>query len=110
MSSSTPTLPVPPRKPTSDLAEVREQLERIERMLQRVVTRPVGDVLTTEQAMRRLGYTDADAFRDAVHEQGIPYVRMNKRRWMFEAIALDAWIAERRIDPRAIRRGRRTAA
>lgn len=106
MSEPTATLPAPPHEPSVDLGELKEQLDRIEQMLQRVSTRPehvAGELIPAAVVMKRMGYTNTQSFMVAVRRAGIPFVRVNRRRIGFEPRAVDAWIESRST-------GRRRAA
>jgi hypothetical protein len=51
--------------------------------------------LKSSAVMRLLGYKDRGAFWDFVHRGGVPHVRLNARRIMFEEQALADWLAHR---------------
>ena len=53
--------------------------------------------LKTEAVMRLFGYSDRAAFLVAVHSAGIPYVRINARRFLFEESAINAWLESRTV-------------
>lgn len=52
---------------------------------------------TPEEAARLLRYNDRKAFYDAVHRDGIPYLRQNARRYLFPAAPLHAWLSRRAV-------------
>lgn len=56
--------------------------------------------LTAKQVMPVLGYTDVGAFWSAVRAAGIPFVRFNARKILFEEKAVEAWIASRTVGGR----------
>jgi predicted DNA-binding transcriptional regulator AlpA len=48
--------------------------------------------LTATDVMRLLSYTDRSAFWQAVRRNGLPYVRLNARRCVFEESAVREWL------------------
>ena len=53
--------------------------------------------LKSDQVMTILGYTDRSSFWQAVRRSGIPYVRVNARRCIFDREQLMAWIQRRSV-------------
>jgi predicted DNA-binding transcriptional regulator AlpA len=53
--------------------------------------------LKSEQVMQTLGYTDRSAFWQAIKAAGIPFVRINSRRCIFEESAVRAWLDSRTV-------------
>jgi predicted DNA-binding transcriptional regulator AlpA len=53
--------------------------------------------LKASEVMPLLGYSDLSAFWVAVKNSGIPYIRINKRRCLFEESAVRAWLDARTI-------------
>ena len=51
--------------------------------------------LASCKVMALLGYKDRGAFWDFVHRSGVPHVRLNARKIMFEEQALADWLAHR---------------
>lgn len=47
--------------------------------------------------MNLLGYSDRSSFWLAIKAAGIPFVRINSRRCLFEEAAVRAWIDRRTI-------------
>jgi len=53
--------------------------------------------MKSEEAQRLLCYTDKKSFWDFVHAQGVPCVRLNARRILFDRAAVEAWLGRRTI-------------
>jgi len=53
--------------------------------------------LKSDQVMAMLGYSDRSSFWQAVRRSGIPYVRVNARRCIFDHAQLMAWIQRRSV-------------
>lgn len=51
----------------------------------------------SDQVMTMLGYSDRSSFWQAVRQSGIPYVRVNARRCIFDREQLMAWIQRRSV-------------
>lgn len=68
-----------------------------ERMRRAASPTPVrgGEMLRSDQVMERLGYKDKAAFFAAARAAGCPMVKVNARKFLFEAAAVDAWVARR---------------
>lgn len=47
--------------------------------------------------MRVLGYADRSSFWKAVKRDGVPYIRVNRRRIVFEAVAIRSWLDSRTV-------------
>ncbi len=77
--------------------------------MQKTITmRSTGPLLTrkflkSSVVMEALGYTNRAAFWDFVRSAGVPHIRLNARRIIFEEAALADWI-ERRSSAAAPRR------
>ncbi len=87
---------------SAELEQIRAQLDRIEGFLQHLGARPAQDAdepMTTEQAMAYLGYTEKTGFLKAVKRYGVPRIKINKRRVVFQRASLEAWRADRTIRP-----------
>ncbi len=52
---------------------------------------------TTKEMMAYLGYTDADAFLEFAKKSGLPRIRLNARRIMFDPVAVQAWLDRRTV-------------
>jgi predicted DNA-binding transcriptional regulator AlpA len=53
--------------------------------------------LSSKQVRKMLGYSDVAAFWATVRAQGIPHVRVNSRRFIFDRVAVNAWLESRMI-------------
>jgi predicted DNA-binding transcriptional regulator AlpA len=53
--------------------------------------------LGTAEVMRRLNYRSRQSFWSAVHQGGIPHIRINARHIVFPESALNAWLESRMI-------------
>jgi len=51
--------------------------------------------LKSSAVMEMLGYKNRASFWDFVRRSGVPHVRLNQRRIMFDEIALADWLARR---------------
>jgi predicted DNA-binding transcriptional regulator AlpA len=51
--------------------------------------------LKSTAVMTLLGYTSRASFWEFVRRSGVPHIRLNARRIMFEEKALLAWLAQR---------------
>ena len=61
-------------------------------------TAPVNErFIKPEAAMAELCYTDKSAFWTFVHASGVPHVRLNARRILFERASLNAWLDRRTV-------------
>lgn len=56
--------------------------------------------LKSDEVMRILGYADRSAFWQAVKACGLPFVRINSRRCMFEESAVRSWLDARTVGGR----------
>lgn len=54
-------------------------------------------LLSTKQVMEYFNYKDPDAFLDFARRTGLPRIRLNARRIMFDPVAVQAWIERRTI-------------
>jgi predicted DNA-binding transcriptional regulator AlpA len=52
-------------------------------------------LLKSSAVMQLLGYENRSAFWDFVRRDGVPHIRFNPRRIMFEEQALSDWLARR---------------
>lgn len=68
-------------------------------------SRPLSEVtlLKPEKVMRLLGYADRAAFWVAVKAAGIPFIRINPRRCLFDEATVQAWLRSRTVHKRARR-------
>ena len=57
-------------------------------------------LITSNELARVLGYNNRAAFWDAVRRAGIPYIRINARRFMFDAAEVEAWLERRKVGGR----------
>jgi predicted DNA-binding transcriptional regulator AlpA len=57
-------------------------------------------LLTTKETMAYFSYKDPDAFLEFARRSGLPRIRMNSRRIMFDPAAVQAWIDRRTIGVR----------
>lgn len=77
--------------------------------MQTPITMPSSRALLTRKflkssvVMEALGYTNRAAFWEFVRSAGIPHIRLNARRIIFEEAALIDWI-DRRSSSAALRR------
>lgn len=53
--------------------------------------------LKSETVRKLLGYSDKASFWVAVRASGIPYIRINARRCLFDEAAVQQWLDERTI-------------
>ncbi len=53
--------------------------------------------LSSREVMPLLGYRDLSGFWDAVKAAGIPFIRINSRRCVFEESSLRAWLDRRTV-------------
>lgn len=51
--------------------------------------------LKSDQVMTMLGYADRSSFWQSVKRSGIPYIRVNARRCLFDQRQLSAWLLRR---------------
>ena|GEM_PF-1039995 len=60
---------------------------------------PLGGArfLTAKQVMPLLSYSDCSGFWQAVKGAGIPFIRINARRCLFEESAVRAWLDSRTV-------------
>lgn len=54
-------------------------------------------LLTMGEVMNHFRYRDSDAFMRFVKKSGLPRIRINRRRVMFDPIAVQAWVDRRSI-------------
>ena len=52
---------------------------------------------TTEQVMKLLRYRCRKRFGEAIRANGIPFIRVSSRRFLFEEAAIRAWLESRQI-------------
>lgn len=55
-----------------------------------------GGLLTPQQAAEYLA-VDLDTLRDMRRRRQIPFVRLSERRYRYEALELQKWLAARRV-------------
>ena len=53
------------------------------------------DLVTSAAVMAFFGYKHRPAFWGFVHAKGVPCIRLNPRRIMFDPLALNQWLAKR---------------
>lgn len=51
--------------------------------------------LKSSAVMEALGYTNRAAFWEFVRAEGVPHIRLNARRIIFEELALQDWLHRR---------------
>jgi hypothetical protein len=61
-------------------------------------------LLQSHQVRDLLGYTDVGAFWAAVRRAGVPHIRINRRRIVFEEAAVMAWLKSRTVGGRTASR------
>jgi len=54
-------------------------------------------LLSAREVQRHFGYTNSTAFFAFVRRAGVPCVRLNPRRIMFEPKAVEAWLRKRAV-------------
>lgn len=52
---------------------------------------------SSDQVMTKLNYHDKSAFWLFVHSSGLPHLRLNSRRILFDPRAVEAWLKKRAI-------------
>ena len=57
-------------------------------------------LLQSHEVKALLGYTDTGAFWAAVRAAGIPHIRINARRIVFEEATLKGWLTSRTVGRR----------
>lgn len=57
--------------------------------------------LRSDKVMQLLGYSDRSAFWQSVKRSGIPFVRINQRRCIFEESQIRAWLDRRTVGSRS---------
>ena len=73
------------------------QLDRIEAHLAQQSLRPPDEMMTVQQAMAYLNYTNRTSFLRAVRTHRIPMVEINGRNFMFDVKALREWKERRTL-------------
>jgi hypothetical protein len=61
----------------------------------------VSEYLPSKHVMRLLCCKNSASFYETVRKQGIPHVTINRRKIVFPAAALNAWLASRSSTGRA---------
>lgn len=56
-----------------------------------------GPLVTPEEVMAVLRYTDRDSFMHMARRKGIPRVRINARKILFDRVGTELWIRRRWI-------------
>lgn len=51
--------------------------------------------------MRRLGYSSPSAFFNFIKKAGVPRIRLNARKVVFDPVALESWLRKRAIGTHA---------
>lgn len=105
MNKPSATLPAPPHETSVYLGELKEQLDRIEQMLQRTAAGHDRPTLTQREAMQMLGYRDRESFVKRAKALGIPYCPTSSRRRLFLRSDIEAVLRQRQVGT-----GRRRAA
>ena len=54
-------------------------------------------LITSQELARILGYSSRPAFWEAVRRAGIPFIRINARRFMFDEAEVEAWLEKRKV-------------
>lgn len=54
-------------------------------------------LLTSREVMETLGYNDLGSFLAFARAQGLPFIRINARKFAFEEAAVRAWLDRRRV-------------
>ena len=57
--------------------------------------------LSSRAVMARFGYKNNSAFFAFVRAQGVPFVRLNARKLVFDPASLEAWVSKRSVGTRA---------
>ena len=53
--------------------------------------------MTSSEVMRLLNFKDRTAFWEFVHRNGVPFVRLTRRKLLFEEANLRAWLDRRSV-------------
>lgn len=53
--------------------------------------------LTGAEVMKLLRYENVAAFYNFVRTQGVPFIQLNPRRFLFDATAITAWLEDRTV-------------
>ena len=63
------------------------------------VAAPFGGArfLTAKQVMPLFGYSDVGSFWSACRAAGVPFIKFNQRKILFEEKAVQAWLDSRRV-------------
>lgn len=69
----------------------------MKRKIPKIATIGGEKYLDAATVMTVLKYTDRSAFWKAVRDAGIPFIRINQRRCLFEESSLRAWLDSRRV-------------
>ena len=54
-----------------------------------------NNLVKSDVVMRFFGYDNRCSFWKFVREKGVPHIALNKRRIMFDPVALNSWLAKR---------------
>jgi len=65
---------------------------RVLPMLKKNIT---TELVGPEAYMRRLGYKSRKGFFDFVRSSGVPHIRLNPRRIIFDPVQVEAWLQSR---------------
>jgi hypothetical protein len=52
---------------------------------------------TARQVRQLLGYNSPSGFWQFVHSAGVPFIRLNSRRIMFDSAAVENWLRHRAV-------------
>ena len=58
--------------------------------------------LSANQLRPAMGYSDRAAFWSAVRAAGVPFIKINQRKILFEERAVAAWLDSRRVGGKAV--------
>lgn len=67
-------------------------------MENRLPPQPRTRLIKSGDVMAFFGYENRSSFWNFVRTKGIPHIQLNKRRIMFDPVALNNWIAKRSSD------------
>lgn len=58
-------------------------------------TMNTNNLVKSDPVMRFFGYSNRSSFWKFIRTKGVPHISLNKRRIMFDPVALNRWIAKR---------------
>lgn len=53
------------------------------------------NLVPSDRVMQFFGYSNRAAFWQFVRTNGVPFIALNRRRYMFDPVELNAWIRKR---------------